>query len=145
MAQGLNRIYLLGMLSERPELRYTRGGRPVLRMRLGTEEEHPDGEGNLTKRVQWHEVVIPGGRAEALAAALGPGTRVLVEGAIRSRTFDARDGTKRTRHEVVARHIWLLSGVARASRPSSSGARYGMPDSPWDAPVFSDDGQGKLF
>jgi single-strand DNA-binding protein len=145
MAQGLNRVYLMGMLGERPELRYTRGGRAVLRMRIGTAEEQQDSEGNLIERIQWHEVVVPGRRAESLSSTIGPGTRVLIEGALRSRSYDARDGSTRTRYEVVARHVWLLAGVARASRPSSTGARYGMPDSPWDEPVFSEDGQGKLF
>lgn len=147
MAEGLNRVYLIGALSERPELRYTRRGRPVLRMRLGVTERPAPGQEAPEQLTQWHDVVVPGRRAESLASVVGPGTVVLVEGTLRSRSYPARDGSKRTRYEVVARHVWLLSGVARASRsrPGSVKGRFGGPGSTWDEPAFSDDGQGKLF
>lgn len=145
MPEGFNRVFLVGTLAERPELRYTRSGKAVLQLRLGITESYRDSDGIERERTVWHPVIVPGKRAESLAAVVGPGTRLYVEGVLRTRAYKARDGTTRSVSEVVLRNVLVLSGAARASRPGYGGPRYGMPESPWDEPAFSDDGQGKLF
>lgn len=145
MAQGYNRVYLLGMVSDRADLRYTRGGRPVLRLRMGTQEGADDAESDEPPRTDWHELVVVGRRAESLASAVGPGTLLLVEGTLRTRSYQGRDGSKRSATEVLVRALVILAGTARASRPGYGGPRYGTPEHPLDEPVFTDEGQGHLF
>lgn len=109
MAEGLNRVMLLGNLGADPELRMTQGGQAVLKLRLATSETYMDKNRQRQERTEWHNVVIWGKRAEALAKILTKGSRIFVEGGLRTSSYDDRDGNKRYRTEVVCSNI-LLQG-----------------------------------
>ncbi len=126
MAEGLNRVMLLGNLGADPELRYTQSGQAVLNLRLATSESFVDRDGNRRERTDWHNVVIWGKRGEALAKILGKGSSIFVEGSIRTSSFEGRDGTKRYRTEVNARNV-LLTGGGRARGGGDPGYAGGEP------------------
>lgn len=111
MAEGLNRVMLLGNLGQDPELRMTSGGQAVLKLRLATSETYLDKNRARQERTEWHSVVIWGKRAEALGKILNKGSRIFIEGALRTSSYDDRDGNKRYRTEVVANNV-ILSGRA---------------------------------
>ncbi|MCC6557269.1 MAG: single-stranded DNA-binding protein, partial [Polyangiaceae bacterium] len=75
MAQGMNKVFLLGNIGGDPELRFTQGGQPVLNMRLATTESYLDKQGERQERTDWHNVVLWGKRAESLATILKKGTQ----------------------------------------------------------------------
>jgi len=106
MSEGLNRVILLGNLGSDPELRYTQGGTAVLNMSLATNESFLDRNKERQERTDWHRVVVWGARAEGLAKILAKGACVLVEGGLRTSSFE-KDGLKRSRTEVHAREICL--------------------------------------
>jgi single-strand DNA-binding protein len=110
MAEGLNRVLLLGNLGADPELRMTNGGQAVLKMRLATSETYLDRNRQRQERTEWHNVVVWGKRAEALGKFLTKGTRLFVEGGLRTSSYDDRDGNKRYRTEIVATNIILSGG-----------------------------------
>src|SRR5215470_13866359 len=110
MAEGLNRVMLLGNLGADPELRMTSGGQAVLKIRLATSETYLDRNKVRQERTEWHSVVVWGKRAEALAKILAKGSRIFVEGGIRTSSYDDKDGNKRYRTEVVANNIILSGG-----------------------------------
>ena len=110
MAEGLNRVLLLGNLGADPELRMTNGGQAVLKMRLATSETYLDRNRQRQERTEWHNVVVWGKRAEALGKFLTKGSRLFVEGGLRTSSYDDKDGNKRYRTEVVATNI-ILSGA----------------------------------
>lgn len=112
MAEGLNRVMLLGNLGADPELRFTQGGQAVLNLRLATTESYLDRDKVRKERTDWHNVVIWGKRAEALGKILGKGSSIFVEGSLRTSSYEDRDGNKRYKTEVVANNI-LLTGSAR--------------------------------
>jgi single-strand DNA-binding protein len=120
MAEGLNRVMLLGNLGADPELRTTSGGQAVLKLRLATTESYLDRNRARQERTEWHSVVVWGRRAEALSRILSKGSRLFVEGAIRTSSYDDKDGNKRYRTEVVANNI-ILGG----SSGPGAGARHG--------------------
>jgi single-strand DNA-binding protein len=120
MAEGLNRVMLLGNLGADPELRTTSGGQAVLKLRLATTESYLDRNRARQERTEWHSVVVWGRRAEALSRILSKGSRLFVEGAIRTSSYDDKEGIKRYRTEVVANNI-ILGG----SPGQGSGARHG--------------------
>jgi single-strand DNA-binding protein len=110
MAEGLNRVMLLGNLGQDPELRMTPNGQAVLRLRLATSETYLDRNRQRQERTEWHSVVIWGKRAEALSKILTKGSRIFVEGGLRTSSYDDREGVKRYRTEIVASNLLLQGG-----------------------------------
>lgn len=123
MADGLNRVMLLGNLGADPELRSTSGGQSVLKLRLATTESYLDRNRARQERTEWHSVTVWGRRAEALAKILSKGSRLFVEGGLRTSSYDDKEGNKRYRTEIVATEILLCGG--RGGAGGSGG--YGGP------------------
>jgi single-strand DNA-binding protein len=109
MAEGLNRVMLLGNLGADPELKMTSGGTAVLKMRLATSETYLDRNKVRQERTEWHQIVVWGRRAEALGKFLSKGERLFVEGSIRTSSYDDREGNKRYKTEIIATNV-ILSG-----------------------------------
>ena len=112
MAEGLNRVMLLGNLGADPELRYTQAGKAVLNMRLATTESYLDANKVRQERTDWHNVVLWGKRGEALAKFLTKGSTIFVEGGLRTSSYDDKEGNKRYKTEVHATNI-ILAGRGR--------------------------------
>jgi single-strand DNA-binding protein len=128
MADGLNRVMLLGNLGADPELRMTSGGQAVLKLRLATSESYLDRNKVRQERTEWHSVTVWGKRAEALSKILSKGSRLFVEGGLRTSSYDDRDGNKRYRTEVVATNIVLAGGTRGGGGPRPSASdEYGAP------------------
>lgn len=124
MAEGLNRVILLGNLGADPELRMTNSGSAVLKLRLATSETYLDRNKQRQERTEWHSVIVWGKRAEALGKFLGKGDRLLVEGSLRTSSYDDKDGNKKYRTEVVATNV-VLSGGGRGGGAGRGGAGGG--------------------
>ncbi len=107
MSDGMNKVLLLGNLGANPELRFTASGTAVLNFRLATSESFVDRNKEPQSRTDWHSVVVWGARAQALSKLLFKGTQVLVEGGLRTSTFE-KEGLKRYKTEVHARDIHLV-------------------------------------
>src|SRR5262245_43701712 len=114
MAEGLNRVMLLGNLGADPEIRFTQGGQAVLNLRLATTESYLDKDKVRRERTDWHNVVVWGKRGEALAKILAKGSSILIEGSLRTSSYDDRDGNKRYKTEVVANNV-ILAGRGRGA------------------------------
>ena len=107
---GLNRVILLGNLGADPELRMTNSGQAVLKMRLATSETYLDRNKVKQERTEWHNVVVWGKRAEALGKFLSKGSKLLVEGSLRTSSYEDREGGKRYKTEVNATEVILCDG-----------------------------------
>jgi single-strand DNA-binding protein len=116
MAEGLNRVLLLGNLGADPELRMTGGGQAVLKMRLATSETYLDRNRVRQERTEWHNVVVWGRRAEALSKFLTKGSRLFIEGGLRTSSYEDRDGNRRYRTEVVANNVILAGSSGRGGQ-----------------------------
>ena len=123
MAEGLNRVMLLGNLGADPELRVTAGGQAVLKLRIATTESYMDRNNTRQERTEWHSVTLWGKRGEALAKFLTKGERVFVEGSLRTSSYE-KDGEKRYRTEIVASNI-ILGGRGRGGEASEGGGGGG--------------------
>ena len=122
MAEGLNRVMLLGNLGADPELRVTPGGQAVLKLRLATNETYLDRSNVRQERTEWHRVTVWGRRAEALGKILQKGDLLFVEGRLQTSSYE-KNGEKRYSTEVVANNI-VLPGSGRG-RGEGAPAREG--------------------
>lgn len=127
MSEGVNRVMLLGNLGADAELRMTPGGQAVLKFRLATTEGYQDRAGQRQERTEWHQVVLWGKRGEALSRYLTKGTRVFVEGGLRTSSYDDRDGNKRYKTEVVANNLVFAGGGAGGAGGGGGGGGGGGP------------------
>lgn|SRR5512135_1367026 len=114
---GVNSVHLLGNLGADPELRMTAGGQAVLNVRLATSETYLDKNRVRQEKTEWHNVVIWGKRAEALARILTKGSRIFVDGKLRTSKYDDKDGNTRYRVDIVARDIVLSGGPRPQGAP----------------------------
>lgn len=108
--QGLNKAILIGNLGADPELTYTQGGQPRLKMRLATSESFTTRSGERKEKTEWHTIVLWGKRAEALGKFLTKGRSLCVEGSIEYYNYEDRDGNKRYATQINARNVVLLGG-----------------------------------
>ena len=128
MAEGLNRVMLIGNLGADPELRYTQGNQPVLSIRLATTESFNNRAGERQERTEWHAVTLWGKRAEALSKFLSKGERIFVEGRVQYRQWEDRDGNKRWSTDIVANNVILLGGRGGSGGGGGGGRRDGGGD-----------------
>jgi len=107
---SLNKVMVIGYLGQDPELRYLpASGQPVTGFSMATDESFTGKDGNRQERVEWHNIVVFGKLAETSAKYLAKGRQVYVEGRLRTREFDSKNGSgKRQRTEIVAQRVQFL-------------------------------------
>lgn len=116
---SVNKVILVGNLGRDVELRYTSGGAAVAKLRLATTETWTDkSSGQRQERTEWHSVDLWGRQAETLQEYLLKGRQIYVEGTLRTRQWEDRDGNKRYTTDVRADRVVLLGG-----RGGGSGGR----------------------
>lgn len=115
-ATVVNKVILVGNLGKDPEVRFTPNGKALAKFPVATSEKWTDQDGNRQERTEWHNVVVWGKQAETCGQYLSKGRQVYVEGAIRSRQYDDKDGNKRYITEIVARDVRFLGGGGATTR-----------------------------
>jgi single-strand DNA-binding protein len=133
MAEGLNRVMLIGNLGADPELRVTPGGQAILKLRLATNESYLDRNNVRQERTEWHRVTVWGRRAEALGKILQKGDSLFVEGRLQTSSYE-KNGEKRYSTEVVANNIVLPGRGRGEGGRDAGGGRPSRGDSA-EAPV----------
>jgi single-strand DNA-binding protein len=124
MAEGLNRVLLLGNLGADPELRVTPGGQAVLKLRLATNESYVDKNNVRQERTEWHRVTVWGRRAEALGKFLQKGDSLFIEGRLQTSSYE-KNGEKRYSTDIVASNIILSGSRGRAEGTGAGAPREG--------------------
>ncbi len=121
---SVNKVILIGNLGRDPELRYTQGGGPVASLSVATTRKWRNKQSNeLVEETEWHRVSVFGQQAEHCNNYLSKGRMVYVEGRLRTRSYDDKDGIKRYSTEVVAETVQFLGG--RGEGGGGGGGRGG--------------------
>ncbi len=102
MSRGINKVILIGNLGNDPEVRYMPSGDAVANVSLATSEAWKDkNTGEMQERTEWHRVVFFGKVAEVVKEYLRKGSKIYVEGKLRTRKWQGQDGQDRYTTEVV--------------------------------------------
>jgi single-strand DNA-binding protein len=111
MARGINKVILVGNLGQDPETRYMPSGGAVTNFTLATNESWKDKQsGEQKERTEWHKVAMFNRLAEVAAEYLRKGSQVYVEGKLRTRKWQDKDGNDRYTTEVIADEMQMLGG-----------------------------------
>ena len=122
MADGINKVILVGNLGKDPEISYTQGGIAKCRFPLATSESYANNAGERQERTEWHNVVVWGKQGETVGKFLSKGRQVYIEGRLRTRSWDdEKTGQKKYMTEVNAQKILFLGGN-RVEGGASSGS-----------------------
>ncbi len=112
-----NLVILIGNLGGDPETRYTQDGTPVANFNIATTETWRNQDGGKEEHTEWHKIVVWKKLAEICGEHLKKGSRIYLEGRIRTRKWQDQDGNDRYTTEIEARDIQFLS--SRVSEPAS--------------------------
>ena len=111
MARGINKVILVGNLGADPETRYMPSGGAVTNLSIATSESWKDKQsGEQKERTEWHKVAMFNRLAEISAEYLRKGSQVYIEGKLRTRKWQDRDGNDRYTTEVIADEMQMLGG-----------------------------------
>ncbi len=107
---GINKVILIGNLGKDPEVRYLDSGVAVANITLATTENYKNKEGERVSQTEWHDIVLWRGLAEIAEKYLKKGSSVYIEGKIRTRKWEDKDGNNRYRTEILANNMTMLGG-----------------------------------
>ena len=129
MARDLNKVMLIGRLGQDPEIRYTQDGTPVATLSVATSNPIKRGD-SWEEETEWHRVVAWRRLAEIAGEYMNKGTLVYVEGRLKTRSWEDRDGNKRWTTEIVARDIFMLGGRGERASAGAGADDLGPPPEP---------------
>jgi single-strand DNA-binding protein len=129
MARGVNKVILIGNLGQDPDTKYMPSGSAVTNLRIATTEVFKDKEtGQNQERTEWHSVAMFGKLAEIAGEYLRKGSQVYIEGRLRTRKWQDKQGQDRYSTEIVADNMQMLGG--RGGGGMGAGADTGGEDRP---------------
>ena len=127
--KSVNKVILVGNLGKDPEIKYTPQGKPVAKFSLATNERYKDKDGQWQDRTEWHNIVLWERLAEIAGEYLKKGSKVYIEGRIRTDSWDDKQtGQKKYMTNIIGNDIVLLSGrgeSAGGGEPSARGVSSG--------------------
>jgi len=124
MAASLNKVTLIGNLGKDPEVRHLESGACVANFSMATTETYKNRNGEKVSQTEWHNIVLWRGLAEISEKYLKKGDRIYVEGRIRTRSWQDKDGNTRYSTEIVGDNMIMLGGNNNENTysPSSTSA-----------------------
>lgn len=139
----MNKVIIIGNLGQDPELRYTANQEAVATLSIASNEVWHDANGEKKEHTEWHRAVVWGKAAENASKYLAKGRQVCIEGKLRTRSYDDKDGVKKYTTEIKVDHLEYLGGKegqGRSDQPPAQGDRRQNGSQP---PAQSNQPQGR--
>ena len=131
MARGVNKVILVGNLGADPETRSMPSGMTVTNIRIATSESWKDkASGAQQERTEWHNIALFGRLGEIAAEYLRKGSQVYVEGKLRTRKWQDKQGNDRFTTEIIADNMQMLGGRAGGAAMGAAAERAGSAAAP---------------
>jgi len=123
MARGVNKVILVGNLGADPETRAMPSGMTVCNLRIATSESWKDRQsGEQQERTEWHRVALFGRLGEVAGEYLHKGSQVYIEGSLRTRKWQDKQGQERYTTEIIASDMQMLGGRGGGGMSAGGGA-----------------------
>ena len=106
--RGVNRVILIGNLGKDPDMQYLEGNIGVAKFSLATTETYKDRGGKLVSQTEWHTVVLWRGLADLAQKYLHKGSLVYIEGRLKTRSWEDKEGNKKFATEIVGDNLIML-------------------------------------
>jgi single-strand DNA-binding protein len=143
MARGINKVILIGHLGADPETRAMPSGMQVANLRLATTESWKDkSSGEQQERTEWHNVALFGRLGEIAAEYLRKGSQVYIEGRLRTRKWQDKEGRDRYTTEIVGSEMQMLGGRGGGSGGAGGGGGWSEAPARGDAEPAMQGGGG---
>jgi single-strand DNA-binding protein len=107
---GVNKVILVGNLGKDPEVRHLEGDKKVAKFTLATTESYRDRNGQRVENTEWHNVEFWGPVTEVIEKYLKKGSQVYIEGKLRTRSYEDKEGVKKYVTEVIGQNMTLIGG-----------------------------------
>ncbi len=125
MAANINRVVLVGNLTRDPELRHTTSGTAVCNLRIAVNSRRKDGaSGEWIDKPNYFDVAVFGNQAESCSQYLSKGRPVAIDGRLDWQEWEAQDGTKRQKVEIIAESVQFLGGRDGGAGESGGGNQF---------------------
>ncbi len=122
MARGINKVILIGHLGQDPEVRALPSGSSIANLRIATTESWKDKQsGEFKEQTEWQTVVLFGRTAEVAAEYLKKGSQVFIEGRLRTRKWQDKEGKDRYSTEIVGNDMQMLGGRGQGGGGAGGG------------------------
>ncbi len=139
--RGVNRVMLIGNLGKDPDIQFLEGNIAVAKFSLATTETYKDRSGKLISQTEWHTVVLWRGLAELAQKYLHRGSLVYIEGRLKTRSWEDKDGNKKFATEVVGDNLIMLDKRNEGGHHGFEGMDNPAPG-PGDIPDAPDEPNG---
>jgi single-strand DNA-binding protein len=106
--RGVNKVVLIGNLGKDPDMQFLEGNIAVAKFSLATTESFKDRNGRLVSQTEWHTVVLWRGLAELAQKNLHKGSPVYIEGSLKTRSWEDKEGNKKFATEIVGSNLIML-------------------------------------
>jgi single-strand DNA-binding protein len=127
MARGIAHVTLVGNLTRDPELRQTPNGTSVCQLGVAVNSSYKDGSGQWVEKPNFFDVVVWGAQGENCAKYLSKGRQIAVDGRLDQRSWEAQDGGKRSKVEIIADVVMFIGGQNETREPVSRGGAEPAP------------------
>jgi len=133
MSRGLNKVMIIGHLGRDPEMRYTPSGKPVTTFTVAVSRSWNTANRERQSETEWFNVVAWGNLAEICKQYLSKGQQVYVEGRLKTRRWDDKEGQKHLSIEIIASEMMMLGERREASQTAEE------PSTAEDEPSVNED------
>lgn len=139
MARGVNKVIIVGNLGGEPEVRFTPGGSAVANITVATSTSWRDKQsGDMQERTEWHRVVFFNRLAEVVGEYMHKGSKIYVEGSLRTRKWQDKAGADRYTTEIVGNEMQMLDSRASGGQGAPAYSNNKTQQASTPAPATAD-------
>ncbi len=139
LGKGINKVILIGNVGKDPEVKHLDNGMVIANFPLATSETYRNKENNKVTNTEWHNIVLFKGQAEVAEKYVKKGDPLFIEGRIRTRSWEDKEGNKRYTTEIVGNNMQMLGSAKTSETSQAQSNEVTEPESATGIPNEEDD------